>query len=123
MFYLSRKARIIKVVKETWPTDQPVPKFRSNEANTQKLHELAEKLARDEEYSMPDAGLKYNAISELIRKHMMERRRRDSDALLSSMEESDRGSTSSASRMFENILQKKRSQSIAQSITFLGISI
>lgn len=97
MVCLSRKARIINFIKETWPTDKPAPKFRSNEANRRKLYEIVDKLSKDEKYTMPNSGLKYNAICELIRKHMMERRRKESDVLLSSMEETSDGSTSSGS--------------------------
>lgn len=85
------------------------PKFRANTDNLQTLHEVANTLANNEEYAMPAAGLKYNAISELIRRHMMERNGKASDSLLSDLSSS-----------MEEAAEQSDGSSICSSITSTG---
>lgn len=78
--------------------DKPTPKFRTSEELTKQLNEMAEKLASDDHYCMPSAGLGKLAIINIIRRHMMERRRKDTDPLInSSLEDTSAQSDTSSS--------------------------
>ena len=81
-----------------WPLDSPAPRFRSNAEGAKQLMKAVETLSNDVDFTFPKAGLGSNAITQLIRKHMDERRRNETDLrpLLSSSSrsESDTSSTS-----------------------------
>ena len=81
---LLRKKKITNFIKKIWSPELPAPKFRNNPETTRKLQEVVETLANDTEYTFPEAGLGRNAIMEIIRKHMDERRRKESEVKLQS---------------------------------------
>ena len=96
---LLRKKKITNFIKKIWSPELPAPKFRNNPETTRKLQEVVETLANDTEYTFPEAGLGRNVIMEIIRKHMDERRRKESEVKLqsglsSSQSESDSSSPS-----------------------------
>ena len=99
----SRKKQILANVKKTWPEDQATPWFRNNSENTKQLKELVDKLSQDESCVFPKAGLGRNAIEEVIRKQMQERRRKERDPIRS---ESDTVTSDSSSSSPES--QEKR---------------
>ena len=66
-------------MKKIWPPELPAPRFRNNPEATKKMLEVVETLSYDDEYTFPDAGLGRSAIMEIIRKHMDERRRKDTE--------------------------------------------
>ena len=45
------------------------------------MHAVVDKLAKDEEFTLPRLGLGRNAVMQIIRKHMDERRRKESEEL------------------------------------------
>lgn len=90
-----RKKRINAFARTVWPDDQATPWFRSSPENSKKLQEITKQLAEDESYTFPRAGLRINAIEEIIRKFMQERRRKENDPLSS---QSDQDSGESGSR-------------------------
>lgn len=97
--FLLRKKKITNYIKKIWSPELPAPKFRNNPETTKKLQEVVETLANDSEYTFPEAGLGRSAIMEIIRKHMDERRRKESEVKLqsglsSSQSESDSSSPS-----------------------------
>ena len=94
-----RKKKISNCIKKIWSPELPAPKFRNNPETTKKLQEVVETLANDSEYTFPEAGLGRNATMEIIRKHMDERGRKESEVKLqsglsSSQSESDSSSPS-----------------------------
>lgn len=60
------------------------------------FQEVVDTLSKDEDYTLPKAGLGSNAIAQIIRKHMDERRRKETEMRQSppSHSESDASSTS-----------------------------
>ena len=76
--------------------DSPTPMFRNNPEGMKAFQEVVDTLSKDEDYTFPKAGLGSNAIAQIIRKHMDERRRRETDMKQSttSHSESDTSSTS-----------------------------
>ena len=76
--------------------DSPTPMFRNNPEGMKAFQEVVDTLSKDEDYTFPKAGLGSNAIAQIIRKHMDERRRRETDIKQSttSHSESDASSTS-----------------------------
>lgn len=76
--------------------DSPTPRFRNNPEGMKAFQEVVDTLSKDEDYTFPKAGLGSNAIAQIIRKHMDERRRRETDMKQSttSHSESDASSTS-----------------------------
>lgn len=59
----------------------PAPRFRNNPEATKKMLVVVDTLAKDEEFTLPRLGLRRNAIMQIIRKHMDERRRKESEQL------------------------------------------
>lgn len=94
--YNTKKKKITNYIKKTWPLDSPAPRFRNNPEGMKAFQEVVDTLSKDEDYTFPKAGLGSNAIAQIIRKHMDERRRRETDMKqsLSSHSESDASSTS-----------------------------
>lgn len=76
-----RKKKITNYIKQVWPLGSPAPRFRNNPDATKKMHTVVDKLAKDEEFTLPRLGLGRNAIMQIIRKHMDERRRKESEQL------------------------------------------
>ena len=74
-----RKKKITNYVKKIWPPELPAPRFRNNPGTTKQMLEVVETLSNDNEYTFPDAGLGRSAIMDIIRKHMDERRRKDTE--------------------------------------------
>ena len=62
-----------------WPANSPPPKFRNNQENSQKLMKVVDELSSKDEFTFKRLGLGRNAIAQLIRKHMDERRRAEAD--------------------------------------------
>ena len=78
--------------------NKQVPRFRNNPDVTKKVHAVVDALAKDEEYTLPRLGLKRNAIMQIIRKHMDDRRRKESEQLeVAGMSSPVSGSESDAS--------------------------
>ena len=63
------------------------------------FHKVVKTLSKDEDYTFKKAGLGSNAISQIIRKHMDERRRKETDMRRSSSSQSE---TDSSSTIGEN---------------------
>ena len=76
-----RKKKITNYIKQVWPLGSPAPRFRNNPDATKKMHTVVDKLAKDEEFTLPRLGLGRNAIMQIICKHMDERRRKESEQL------------------------------------------
>lgn len=55
--------------------------FEITQMQQKKMHTVVDKLAKDEEFTLPRLGLGRNAIMQIIRKHMDERRRKESEQL------------------------------------------
>lgn len=79
--YNTKKKKITNYIKQVWPLGSPAPRFRNNPDATKKMHAVVDKLAKDVEFTLPRLGLGRNAIMQIIRKHMDERRRRESEEL------------------------------------------
>ena len=91
-----RKRKITNYIKGIWPVAAPTPRFRNHAENTKKLMKVVETLSNNEEFTFRKAGLGSNAISQIVRKHMDERRRKEAEVSLSSRSESDLSSASSS---------------------------
>ena len=59
----------------------PAPRFRNNPEASKKMLVVVDTLAKDEEFTLPRLGMRRNAIMQIIRKHMDERRRKESEQL------------------------------------------
>lgn len=91
-----------------WPEDQPAPWLRGNNKNTKKLVQTVEQLDLDETYTFTKGGLGQNAIEEIIRKHMQERRCKENDPILSEGSASDsNGSVTPRSQQQEKLKSYK----------------
>lgn len=76
-----RKKKITNYIKQVWPLGSPAPRFRNNPDASKRMHVVVDTLAKDEEFTLPRLGLRRNAIMQIIRKHMDERRRKESEQL------------------------------------------
>lgn len=76
-----RKKKITNYIKQIWPSGSPAPKFWNSPEANKKLLQTVDKLAKDEEFIMSRLGLRANAITQIIRKHMDEWRRKESEGL------------------------------------------
>lgn len=76
-----RKKKITNYIKQIWPSGSPASKFWNSPEANKKLLQTVDKLAKDEEFSMSRLGLRANAITQIIRKHMDEWRRKESEGL------------------------------------------
>lgn len=61
------------------------------------FQEVVDTLSRNEDYTFPKAGLGSNAIAQIIRKHMDERRRKETEMRLSPSSRSELSDASSTS--------------------------
>lgn len=61
------------------------------------FQEVVDTLSQDEDYTFPKAGLGSNAIAQIIRKHMDERRRKETEMRLSPSSRSELSDASSTS--------------------------
>lgn len=76
-----RKKRITNYIKQVWPPGSPAPRFRNNLEATKRMLTVVDTMAKDEEFTLGRLGLGRNAIMQIIRKHMDERRRKESEQL------------------------------------------
>lgn len=76
-----RKKRITNYIKQVWPPGSPAPRFRNNLEATKRMLIVVDTIAKDEEFTLGRLGLGRNAIMQIIRKHMDERRRKESEQL------------------------------------------
>ena len=84
-------------IKKTWPLDSPAPRFRNNPEGMKAFQDVVDTLSRNEDYTFPKAGLGSNAIAQIIRKHMDERRRKETEMRLSPSSRSELSDASSTS--------------------------
>lgn len=105
-----RKRKITNYIKDIWPVAAPTPRFRNHAENTKKLMKVVETLSINEEFTFRKAGLGSNAISQIVRKHMDERRRKEAEVSLSSRSESDlsRASSSNSEEYSPGSVEKKQ---------------
>ena len=61
------------------------------------FQEVVDTLSQDEDYTFPKAGLGSNAIAQIIRKHIDERRRKETEMRLSPSSRSELSDASSTS--------------------------
>ena len=86
--------------KKNWPMDSPTPRFRNNPEGMKEFQEVVDTLFKFEDCTFPKAGLGRYAITQIIRKHMDERRRKETDKKqsTSSHTESEASSTRGENR-------------------------
>ena len=76
-----RKKRITNYIKQVWPPGSPAPRFRNNLEATKRMLTVVDTLAKDQEFTLERLGLGRNAVMQIIRKHMDERRCKESEQL------------------------------------------
>ena len=78
---LYHRKKKINYIKQVWPLGSPAPRFRNNPEATKRMLVVVDTLAKDEGFTLPRLVLGRNAIMQIIRKHMDERPRKESEQL------------------------------------------